>query len=235
MKIALYPEFNDVFVDNTLKGIFYPLCSVYFEDADNNKIHFISSNGLWFDENLNDELNSEEYCIFDYEDDKYSFNGNINVYKGQEYAKNIYTILEKDFEINGEKFLSEKTSTEDYIKQVISKVPKSEINDFDSEYFIGTFYEYSIVKLNYLLSSKFSTFRNLIENWHNRETPFVYSILTGEMQGTLNHLDKPKIKNIENYELIGKTIASEFFTDGNDSLIYFNVQERKVLLINSYS
>ena len=58
MKINLYPNFDDAFADETLKGIFYPLCSLTLEKYPNKIFHIISSNGLWMDENFETKENT---------------------------------------------------------------------------------------------------------------------------------------------------------------------------------
>ncbi|MDA3616494.1 hypothetical protein, partial [Polluticaenibacter yanchengensis] len=100
MKIDLYPNFDKVFTDEILKGIFYPLCSLTLDNYPHKVFHFISSNGLWIDENYETKFNTFDYTLFDIVENKYKFKGDIKLYKGSEKAKNIFDKLQKDFEIN---------------------------------------------------------------------------------------------------------------------------------------
>ena len=233
MKIKLYPDFEDVFIDNTLKGIFYPLCTILHHET---PLHFVSSNGLWMDEKHNSQYNCFEYTQFKLENGKYVFEGNLELYKGSKEAKKHFSQLEDDFNINGEKYLNEKMKCETYISHQINKLKIEKTEDFDEEYFLQTFYEFSINKLNYEKTGDHGAFRGIIDDWPNGGTsPIVYTEETEEMEGTLNHFDKPPLTNFDDYELVGKTIGFEFFTDGNDSLLFFNPKTQQAVSINFYS
>ncbi len=80
MKIELYPNFESVFTDEQLKGIFYPLCSIELDDK--TTLFFVSSNGIWIDENDTSDVNSNCFTKFDLVENKYTFNGNIELYNG---------------------------------------------------------------------------------------------------------------------------------------------------------
>lgn len=43
MRVELFPDFEEVFVDNDLKHIFYPLCKVMAEDF-HQPLYIVSSN-----------------------------------------------------------------------------------------------------------------------------------------------------------------------------------------------
>ncbi|MFB9077948.1 hypothetical protein ACFFLS_04680 [Flavobacterium procerum] len=237
MKIKLYPEFNDVFTDETLKGIFYPLCSLTLEKYPNKIFHFISSNGLWIDEDYETKENRFNYTLFDIEENKYKFNGNIKLYKGSEKAKNIFGELQIDFENNGKVYLENKTKTEDYIETQKQNLNIQTDDEFDADYYIQTFYEFSINKLNYELNNGFGLFRSKMEKYWSKpdkQSPIIYDETTDELKGTLHHYDKPKIEEIEKFEVIGKIIGFEFFTDGNDTVLFYNNTD-KILCANFYS
>ncbi|KFF05761.1 hypothetical protein [Flavobacterium reichenbachii] len=236
MTIKLYPEFNDVFADETLKGIFFPLCSLTLEKYPNKIFHFISSNGLWIDENHQTEQNTFNYALFDIQENKYRFNGNIQLYKGFEQAKNIFDELQKDMDNNGKSYLEKKTKTDDYIKKQKQNLNLKTDDEFDADYYLQTFYEFSINRLNFKYKNEFGAFRKIIDGWSNsnKESPIIYDETSNELKETLNHYDKPKFENIETFDLIGKIVGFEFFTDGNDTILFYNNSD-KILCLNFYS
>lgn len=235
-EIKVYPKFDEVFTDDKLKGIFYPLCSVVDKEKHKNKIfHFVSSNGLWMNENFGTDSNTDEYTLFELKNDKYVFNGNLDLYTGSEHAKLIFPILENDFEINGESYLSNKIKTEEYIDKQKQSLPNNFDEDFDIDYYVGTFYEFSINRLNYKLNGGFGEFRKIIDGWGSHESPIVYDETTDELAGSLNHYNKPKIGDFDNFEVIGKILGSEFFTDGNDTILFYNKMNEKIVCVNFYS
>ncbi|EDM38124.1 hypothetical protein PBAL39_00877 [Pedobacter sp. BAL39] len=236
MKINLYPNFDEVFTDETLKGIFYPLCSLTLEKYPNKVFHFISSNGLWMDEDFEIKNNTVNYTLFDIVDNKYKFNGNIQLYKGYRYAKDVVDKLQNDFDLNGKYYIETRTQTEDYIEKQKRNLALETDDDFDVDYYIQTFYEFSINKLNFELTNEFGAFREIIDDWPGRDqiSPVVYDETTDELKGALNDYDKPDIDNIDTFEVIGKIVGFEFFTDGNDILLFYS-RSCKILCINSYS
>ena len=236
MKIELYPDFNKVFVNETLKGIFYPLCSLTLEKYPNKIFHFISSNGLWINKNYETVVNTFNYTLFDVEENKYKFNGNIKLYRGFEQAKSIFGELQKDFENNGKDYLEKKTKTNDYIEIQKRNLNIKTDDEFDADYYLQTFYEFSINKLNFENTNEFGAFRNIIDGWpkKHKQSPIVYNEATDELKGTLNHYDEPEIEDIETFEVIGKIVGFEFFIDGNDTVLFYNNAD-KMLCLNFYS
>lgn len=242
MKLELYPTFESVFTDEQLKGIFYPLCAIELTDEKKTKLFFVSSNGIWINENNSSENNNNTYTKFELVENKYYFNGNIKLYNGHEIAKEIFKILETDFEENGKKYLDNKTKTEEFINQTKSKISIPENTEFDIDYYIQTFYEFSINKLNFQLTNEFGAFREIIDDWGKSEkkSPIVYEISSdnnssfAEIEINAEYLF-PKNINLTDYEKIGQVIGFEFFTDGNDSILLYNKNDKTVLSINSYS
>lgn len=236
MKIDLYPNFDEVFADETLKGIFYPLCTVSLEKYPNKVFHFISSNGLWMDESFETAYNTFGYTLFDVVENKYKFKGNTKLYKGSDKAKGIFGRLQNDFDCNGKHYLETKTRTEVYIEQQKKNLNIETDEEFDADYYIQTFYEFSINKLNFELTKEFGAFRGVIDGWPDGDkiSPIVYDETTDELKGTLNYYEKPKIKNIDDFEVIGKIIGFEFFTDGNDTVLFYDNADQ-ILCVNSYS
>ncbi len=236
MKIELYPNFENVFTDEQLKGIFYPLCSVELNDEKHTKLFFVSSNGVWIDEDNSSDINNNTFTKFSLVDNKYKFTGNIELYNGHEIAREIFEILENDFGENGKKYLENKTKSEEYINKIQSKITLKNSN-FDLDYYLQTFYEYSINKLNYQINQQFGAFRNIIDNWGKPEkSPIIYDCNESfeDIEVNAEYLF-PKNLNLSEYDKIGEVIGSEFFTDGNNSILLYNEKEKTVLNVNSYS
>lgn len=241
MRIKLYPNFNEVFIDDTLKGIFYPLCSVVLDQYPENVFHFVSSNGLWINEGFETEYNTFHYTQFNLIENKYKFKGSKELYKGAEQAQNIFDRLEKDFEHNGKHYLKTKTSTDDYIENQKRNLNLKADDEFDADYYLQTFYEFSINKLNFELTNEFGAFKNVIEGWikNDQISSIVYDISSNNSSFTDIEMNAvylfPESINISDNEKIGQVIGCEFFTDGNDSNLLYNTNAGTILNINSYS
>ncbi|EWH13928.1 hypothetical protein KLA_07747, partial [Cellulophaga geojensis KL-A] len=241
MNIELYPEFDKVFTDKILEGIFYPLCSLTLKEYPNKVFHFISSNGMWMDENHKTESNSSDYTLFEFQENKYKFNGDIRLYKGYEQAKNILDKLQKDFDKNGRVYLDTKTQTDDYIRNQKQNFNIESNDDFDIDYYLQTFYEFSINKLNFKLNKRFGEFRHIIDGWGKSDkSSIIYEIKNDNSTGFTDiEVNKeyifPKTIEIEEYAKIGFIIGYEFFTDGNDTYLAFDEDKERVICINHYS
>lgn len=242
MKLELYPNFESVFIDEELKGIFYPLCAIELNDEKHTKLFFVSSNGTWTNQNNSSENNSNTYTKFNIVEKKYKFNGNIELYNGYKIIKECFKILETDFEENGKNYLKNKTKTKEYLTQIKRKILLPEKSELDLDYYGRTFYEFSINKLNYQMNKEFGAFRKIIDNWvkPKEKSPIVYEISSknnsnfADIEINAEYLF-PKSIYLSNYEKIGQVIGFEFFTDGNDSILLYNKNDETVLILNSYS
>jgi len=238
MEIELYPEFNEVFENDTLKGIFYTLCKV--SSIKQGSFFFVSHNGIWTDENIKNENNQSEFICFLRKNGKYYFNGNLELYIGHENAKQVFETLNDDFNLNGEEYLAQKLKTELYIEK-INKNLNIDFGKIDSNYYLETFYQFSINKLNYKKSGKFGAFREIIDGWGKPDkSPIVYEIKNDNSCGYADiEINKefifPKTIEIEKYEKIGFVEGSEFFTDGNDTYLVFDKKNGKIISVNHYS
>jgi len=241
MKIELYPDFKEVFEDTSLKGIFYPLCKISEINTDiKEPLFFISNNGIWTDETIKNKNNQSGFICFKLQNGKYSFHGDLDVYIGHAHAPKIVDFLEADFLQNGEQYLSQKIKTDDYI-QLIKEKQTLDFGDLDSTYFVQTFYEFSINKLNYQKTGVFGGFRQLIDGWGKSDnSSIVYEIKNDnssaftDIEINQEYLFPDSIK-LEEYHKIGFVIGHEFFTDGNDSYLLFDQKNSKVLNVNHYS
>jgi len=241
MKIKLYPAFSEVFSDQKLEGIFYPLCTIELNDERLTKLFFVSSNGIWTnDANYSDDNNSI-FTKFSLIENKYKFNGNIELYNGYQEAKEIFPTLKADFEENGKYYLESKTKTDDYIEQIKLKITAPENPEFELYYYLQAFYEYSINKLSYLTNNEFGAFRAIIDNWEKpkEKSPVVYEISSSnnssfaDIEINAKYMF-PKNINLADYEKIGQTIGCEFFRDGNDCALLYNRKDETILCINCY-
>jgi hypothetical protein len=189
------------------------------------------ASGYKIDEKYKTENNTSEYTKFELKNGKYDFKGNIRLYKGCEYAKNTFSILENDFNENGNNYLTNKLKTNLYIEEIKKILPSETASDIDLDYYLKTFYEFSINKLNYNLNGEFGKFSHIIMGGYGEnKSPIVYNEEEyKESGGNIN------LEIIKGYSYIGAIIGYEFFTDGNDSVIFFNENENKVLSVNCYS
>lgn len=242
MNIELYPTYNRVFTDEQLKGIFYPLCAVELNDENQTKLFFVSSNGVWINEKHSSDNNNRSFTKFSLVENKYEFNGNIELYEGYEIVKEIFEKLENDFEKNGEDYLKSRCKTNDYIDKLKPEISIEKKSDFDLDYYLQTFYEYSINRLHYQMHNEFGAFRKIIDHWGAAEekSPIVYEVSSNnnssfaDIEINAEYLFGKSIK-LSDYEKIGQVIGFEFFTDGNDNILLFNKNDNTVLSINSYS
>jgi len=222
--MKMYPSFNEVFVNDELLGIFYPLCS------DEHGLHFVSSNGLWMNEQYGTEHNTFSYVKFEIISGKYDFSGDIRLYKGCEYAKKIFPILADDFNTNGNDYLAEKIKPVIYINKITKILPPQTVEDIDLDYYLNTFYEFNINKLNYNLNGKVGEFSHLIRGYAKPvKSPIIYN--EKEHGGHI-----PMEKNLtKGYRHMGAVVECEFFADGNDTVLFYNENDNKVLSANHYS
>ncbi|WP_216070019.1 hypothetical protein, partial [Acinetobacter guillouiae] len=114
-------------------------------------------------------------------------------------------------------------------------------DEFDADYYLQTFYEFSINKLNFELNNEFGAFKNVIEGWikNDQISSIVYDISSNNSSFTDIEMNAvylfPERINISDNEKIGQVIGCEFFTDGNDSNLLYNTNAGTILNINSYS
>ena len=106
---------------------------------------------------------------------KYDFKGDIRLYKGYEYAKKTFSILENDFNKNGNDYLKNRLKTEFYIEEIKKMLPAQTKEDIDLKYYLQTFYEFSINKLNYNLNGEFGKFSHIIKGGYGgNQSPIIY-------------------------------------------------------------
>ncbi|MEN7547200.1 hypothetical protein AAG747_04730 [Rapidithrix thailandica] len=241
MKIELYPEFEEVFENDDLKGVFYPLCKVSeINSSMNSPLFFVSSNGIWVNENIKNEYNQASFTCFEMNNGKYSFKGDLNVYLGYEQAPKIIENLEADFKQNGERYLAQKIKTESYIQNILENY-NLDFGELDAKYFLQTFYQFSINKLIYQKTGNFGAFNQIIYDWDQPdESPIIYEIKNDNTTGYADiEINKeyffPKSIEIEKYEKVGFVIGHEFFTDGNDTYLIYDKENHRAICINHYS
>lgn len=232
MELKLYPRYEEVFSDSTLEGIFYPLCSVVLPSGQ--LVHFVSHNGIWTNSESNSDQNTSDYYRFSIIDNKYSFSGDISIYQGYEIVGQIYKILEADFKTNEDQYFKAKLSLDEYTNKVMSLMP--EVEDLDLDTYIEFFYAYSLNKLVYQRTGQFAKYRQLIDGFAKPDpSPYVYSQGDEDFDVAIYHGDFDSSLDLTGYTSIGMTIGCEFFTDGNDCVLYYNESDNTVICFNAYS
>lgn len=238
MTINLYPKFEEVFVDDTLKGIFYPLCTVVLSSG--KSVHFVSHNGMWTDYETNSDQNTEEYYRFTLSEDKYAFSGDITIYKGYKVAKAIQCALEEEFWSNEDFYFKSKLSLADYKARVMPLVTDLTDDALDLDTYIEFFYAYSLNKLVFQKTGQFAKYRQLIDGFAKPDPSlYVYKEGDEDFDTTLRYNDFSEVISsslvLDHYSAIGMTIGYQFFTDGNDCVLYYSESEEAVICFNSYS
>ena len=238
MKIALYPEFEEVFADNQLKGIFYPLCSLTL--ATNEKIHFVSHNGLWTQCHSLSTENTDAYIRFIVTEGKYEFEGDIGFYKGYQSVPEIYQHIAADFERNGAHYLEVQMKTEDYITKVMPLITPYILEEFDIETYLSFFYTYQINKLNFMQHGQFGAFMHILYGYAKPDiSPIIYrkgeELFDHAVENSPLEDEIPTTFDITKFTPVGLAVGMEFFTDGNDCLVYYNAEDQEVLCTNVYS
>jgi len=244
MKFELYPDFDEVFEDENLRGFFYPLCKVMdFEDDIKSPLFFISTNGLFMDDHFKSPHNSSVYTCFYLHNGKYRFEGDLRLYKGHKAARDVFLMLSDDFKLNGEQYLSQKTKPIKYMDSLKSKM-NINFGDLDVNYFFETFYSFSLNKLHFEKTKELSIYNHIINGFVNQErgleSALDFEIPTGNSSGFADiEINKeflfPSSIDIDQYQKIGYTVGSEFFMDGNDSYLLYDKDNNRVVCINHYS
>ncbi len=236
MKIELYPTFNSVFIDEQLKGIFFPLCSIELNDENQTKLFFVSSNSVFTNEENKSDDNNNIFTKFSLVDNKYNFNGNIELYKGYKTIKEIFKILETDFAERGNQYLENKTKSKEYINKIKSKISVENL-EFDLDYYLQKFYEFSINKLNYQINKVFEFIH--INDDFGEKLKMKSQIVEDVDEGCFGDIEInaeylfPKNINLEEYEKAGQMY--DFFVDGLVIVLLYNRNDNTVLNINNYS
>ncbi|KZE84071.1 hypothetical protein AV926_02800 [Myroides marinus] len=233
MELRLYPKFEEVFSDDTLEGIFYPLCTAVLPSG--KQVHFVSHNGVWTADESNSDQNTSDYYRFKLIDNKYTFSGDISIYQGYELVGQIHKILEVDFKTNEDHYFKAKLALDEYTDRVKALLPEIDA-DFDLDTYIEFFYAYSLNKLVYQRTGQFAKYRQLIDGFAKADpSPYVYSQTDADFDVALYQGDFDSLLDLMNYTPIGMTIGCEFFTDGNDCVLYYNESDDTVICFNAYS
>lgn len=237
MKIELYPKFEEVFEDNTLKGIFYPLCKVFDLGGElPESLFLVSNNGVWMNETEATEFNSSHFTAFELLNGKYKFKGNLALYQGYEIFRKVFQILEIDFKVNGHIFLESKKSTEEYI-DYIKPILTFDFEGLDIDYYLRSFYAFSIDKLYYQKTGIFGGFYKTKGN-NTFEGFGVYGINNESGYGEIvinQRYFLPEWINLENFKEIAYVVGIEFFEEGNDSYLVYDPDSQKVISLNYHS
>lgn len=232
--IKPYPEFEEVFANDDLKDIFYPLCSVILTEKETDRqvvLHLVSHNGLWIDETKESDTLNGTYAKFNIVNNRYSFTGNLSALKTDPKLKDILALLSSRFEDNKEKWLKKRTSARDFAKE-IDFDRESIADDFDREYFIKAFYNYHLRKEKYIRKHKSNDFvlrkdlaqMNLFESFASSNFTNIAKELVVNNGDLLMDLIP-----------IGVCWSDKYFDDGNNSFLFFDKAKSQVYNVNQYS
>ena len=235
LKIKPYPEFEDVFFNNTLKGFYFPLCSIILKNKkkDNNQIfHIVSHNGLWLNENSKNSRVNTNYSVFKLTDNKYTFSGDTADFKGSNYIKDLYTFLELSFE----SISKNKLTLKEFLNYTLEKYP-FDLRSFDYKHYIETFFYYQSQKIkfkNEIKENNFMPFRDLKN----------LNLFTGYDNNDFINIGEEIILNEKYFENqaqliekvpLGACWADRYFHDGNTIFAFFDEENELVYCVNQYS
>lgn len=235
MRLTFFPSYEEVFAEDTLRGIFYPVCKVVDERYPC-PLYIVSSNGLFFDEQYITDQNSHIYTLFDIVDGQYVFNGDIRLYKGYEVIQEVFLILQEDFVKNKEKYSSLlRTSIHDkaydlYVEALLPQVAHLALS-FNFAYYAKTFLLYHLSKERYKEEGVHTTYRAGKE--------IVLDNI--DMQGSYGDIEInaeyifPESMHFESFEFVGSIYGDDFFAESNDVSLLYQKDTYKVLIVNSCS
>ena len=239
LEVKPYPEFEEVFEDNNLKGFFFPLCSLIYRDkkSDINRVfHVLSHNGLWLDESKSTFELNENFSVFEIKLDKYQFNGSITSFKGYDYVKNLFAFLIKHFEDNTTSYLNTKFTSADFVKHIQANY-FNDLTLFDSEYYLESFFTYHKQKFNFKNQTNNNNFLP-IKDFKNLNLFTAYNekdfINVGE-EIIINEKYFKITANLIEKTPIGVCWVDEYFQDGNNIFAFYDDKNKYVYFVNQYS
>lgn len=242
MNIELYPEFEEVFHNDDLKGIFFPLCKISGYNLGNNTpLFFLSHNGLFPNNGKGSSYNQSDFYMFDIVDGKYQFNGTIELYEGYKHTKELSALIEEDFGQNAPKYIDDKFDEEDFSELIKAKF-KGDKESWEIDYYIKTYYQYLVNKFLYKTKGSFGAYQQHMMGYHKADlSPIVYLPDSEAFSSPFEELEinkqyhLPEEIDLADYEKIGKTEGFEFFVDGNNTFVLLHKTKQEVLCINYYS
>lgn len=233
IQIKPYPEFEEVFIDNSLKGFYYPLCTLKINDQITGQIHIfhvLSNNGLWLDGNKSSSKINSNYSVFKRIENKYTSDGNVIVFLGHKYVKELFQFLEQNFD---EK---KHTKANELLEDVIKNYP-IDMSSFDYEYYIETFFDYRKHKSKLKREIKEDGFiqfekikkLNLFNGYNHKDF-----INEGE-EIIVNEKHFENKADLINKIPIGCCWIDQYFSDGNNTFVFFDKENDQIYCVNQYS
>lgn len=235
LQIKLYPEFEEVFLNNELKGFYFPLCSIIYKNkknGKNNTFHIVSHNGLWLDETKNYQEINPNYSVFKIVDNKYLFHGDLEAFIGNKDIKDLSTFLEQ----NLENITRNKLTFKEFLNHTLEKHP-FDLRSFDYKHYIETFFYYQSQKIkfkNEIKENNFMPFKNLKN----------LNLFTGYDNDDFINIGEEIIINEKYFENqahliekipLGSCSSDEYFHDGNNIFAFFDEENQLVYCANQYS
>lgn len=239
LQIKPYPDFEEVFTQPELKGFYYPLCTVSYKNKDTNQnfiFHIVSSNGLWLDEDkITPELNNS-FSVFQLKGDKYQFNGHLKSFVGYEYIPVLKNYLDQYFKENGKNYQDSQEQSAQFVAHIQLNYP-GELNSFDSEYYITTFFNYHIRKAKSQekkANNQLTPFKSTMHK--DFFTPYNHKNFLGigeEIIINEKHFDYPA--QLMQKIPIGACWADKYFQEENNTFTFYDPAEFLVYFINQNS
>lgn len=239
LELKPYPEFDEVFVNDNLKGFYFPLCSLIYKDkksGTNRTFHILSHNGLWLDESENSFELNQDFSVFKLIADKYEFNGALTNFKGQSYVKELFGFLVQDLEKNKTNYLDPKFTSAEFVNHILVNYP-ADLTLFDFEYYLTSFFTYHRQKIK---------FKNEITN--NNFIPFKdikkLNLFTAYNDRNFINVGEEVIINEKYFKIpadlieripIGVCWVDEYFQDGNNIFAFYDNENEFVYCVNQYS
>lgn len=174
--IFLYPEPSAVFKDPALALYFKPLLThaVNVNNKDY-QIHLFSRDGLICKEEPIYQY-SENYCFgFRYNDGKYEFLGDLQVFEETEKLSALHQLLQQDFDAKKDEYLKNKTTVKEYLEAIRKELEDaSRFGEYIyAEIYARSFYSYEFTRYYY---RKYGAHRHIsvvTEQWAKNTDPFL--------------------------------------------------------------
>jgi len=238
----MYPSYDEVFGTDDLLGVFYPLCTVVSPQY--GPLHFVSSNGLWMDEQFATDVNAHSFTMFRIGSGKYCFDGDVRLYAGATEAQRVFPVLQEDFAARGEHYLDQRVTSEEYVRKMSDQLP-TPTSEFDLDYYLHTFYAFSVTRLCYITTGVFGNMigvSGILADSLSSYGPAVHETEDEYTSEMLQLSSLPEARDgldaahnfVNSLVSIGMVIGSEFFHDGNDEALYYDAERGAALIVNCY-
>ncbi len=211
--ITLFPAFESIFADDRLRGLFYPLCRLAYQDK---VLAIVSHVGIWFDDAAADDFAGSAFTRFSLQNSKYQYSGHLAGFRHADIARKIYPLLERDF-VTRPWSVTQQADYLAYAQALLGEVDEA----FDAGYYLSSYFHYACRRAEYQKTGTLKIFTGLDDHG-------AFEDIRANAGYLLPALD------LNAYTLIATAAGHEFFGDGHDvSLLY--QQPDEILMVYSYS